>query len=366
MSETGRMIVETAERILAAHCTPDRLREAEGGWSEGLWQALAEAGLTMALEPAGKGAFGIAAADVLEVVRAAGRFSAPVPLVEAMFANWLLIDAGLEPDARVLSLAGLDRGDRLAIGRAGAGWTISGTTKRVPWGRYAEAIVVIVEVDGAPHVALVPVDGFTVDPGESMAREPRDTVRFDAAVAADAVRPLDHSRLELRALGAGLRVVQMAGALEGVLALTVRYAQERVQFGRPIAKFQAVQQNIAVMGAQVAAARAAATLVAGDFDRSDAVFALGAVKVRAGEAAGIASRMSHQVHGAIGFTQEYELHFLTKRLWSWRDEYGSEAEWSRLLGEEACRRGGADLWAFITSGLAAGEPVAPALAQVAG
>lgn len=363
MSDTGRMIVETAERVLAAHCSSEQLRAAEGSWSEPLWKAVSEAGLTLTLEPEGKGTFGIPAADALAVARTAGRFAAPVPLVEAMFGNWLLLDAGFEAASGVSSIAGLNHVDAVALRRTDTGWAISGKAGRVPWGRYAEVLVVPIEIDGVSHLALVPATGFTVtSTGENLAREPRDEVVFDGNLDADAIRPISRSIASLRALAAGLRVVQMAGALQALLGLTTGYAQERVQFGRPISKFQAVQQNIAIVGAQVAAARAAATMVATDFERADARFTMAAAKVRAGEAAGIAASYAHQVHGAIGFTQEYELHFLTKRLWSWRNEFGTEAEWARILGEEVCRRGADAMWPFIASGLAAPAPEAPPLA----
>src|SRR5581483_11474470 len=105
-------------------------------------------------------------------------------------------------------------------------------------------------------------------------------------------------------------------------------------------KFQAIQQTIAIMGGQAAAVRAAVNAAAPVFEADDSFHVLAAAKIRAGEAAGVVARHAHQVHGAIGFTQDYPLHFLTKRLWSWRDEFGNEAYWSRKLGEEACRRGG--------------------------
>jgi acyl-CoA dehydrogenase len=150
-------------------------------------------------------------------------------------------------------------------------------------------------------------------------------------------------------MGAALRVMQIAGALAAVLELTVEYAQQRRQFGRPIGKFQAIQQSIAVMAANVATALTAADSFGENILRGEGRFSIAAAKLRANEAATVASKLAHQVHGAMGFTQEYGLHFLTKRLWSWRDEFGNENVWGRRLGEEVCRRGPDRLWDFITS-----------------
>jgi len=131
--------------------------------------------------------------------------------------------------------------------------------------------------------------------------------------------------------------------------MTVRYAQDRVQFGRPIGKFQAVQQNLAVMAGQAAAAAAAADLAADAFANGMALLPIAAGKARAGEAAGIAAAIAHQVHGAIGFTFEHDLHFYTRRLWSWRDEFGHETAWNRAIGHHMAQAGADALWPTITA-----------------
>lgn len=351
LSETGQAIADTVERILADHCSAEQLRAAEGSWNEALWQALVEAGAPLALEPAGKGDFNLPVEDALHLVRLAGSHAAPVPLAETMLANWLLLSVGLGTAAGAASIAGLDRRDRLSLSRKGDGWALSGTSAAVPWARYAEALVVAVEAKGVVRLAKVPAAAFTATAGENVAREPRDAVRFAGDLVPGDVVETDLSSADLRALVAGARVAQMCGALDAVLAMTVRYAGERVQFGKPIGKFQAVQQNIAIMGAQVAASRAATALVAQGFGSRDNYYNVAAAKTRVSEAAAHVSRFAHQVHGAIGITQEYDLHFLTKRLWAWRDEFGSDAEWARLLGREVLRRGRAGMWPFVTDGL---------------
>jgi alkylation response protein AidB-like acyl-CoA dehydrogenase len=143
----------------------------------------------------------------------------------------------------------------------------------------------------------------------------------------------------------------MAGAMEAALAISTQYANERVQFGRAIGKFQAIQQQMAVLAEQaasslVAVENAARAVAEG---RQSAEFACAAAKIRAGEAAGKVAEIAHQVHGAIGFTKEYRLHPVTRRLWSWRDEFGNEAYWARELGRRIAVAGGDGLWPLITT-----------------
>jgi alkylation response protein AidB-like acyl-CoA dehydrogenase len=148
----------------------------------------------------------------------------------------------------------------------------------------------------------------------------------------------------------------MAGALDRALSLTAEYVSVRRQFGRAIAEFQAVQQQHAVLAGEVAAAGAAA---AGAVEAADAglgtavdetqmsILSIAAAKIRAGAAAAKGARIAHQLHGAIGVTYEHQLHHFTARLWSWRDEFGSERDWSVFLGRELVRGGGAGLWAWL-------------------
>ena len=83
-------------------------------------------------------------------------------------------------------------------------------------------------------------------------------------------------------------------------------------------------------------------------DRGDPAFEVAAAKVRTGEAAGLGAGIAHQCHGAIGFTYEHSLHFVTRRLWSWRAEFGAESHWAAHIGREVASRGGEELWPHVT------------------
>src|SRR5699024_8026443 len=115
---------------------------------------------------------------------------------------------------------------------------------------------------------------------------------------------------------------QLAGGMQRALDYSTQYASERNQFGRPLAKFQAIQQQLAAMATQVAAASAAADAAARSWGSDKSPFDVSVAKARTGEAAGQVAAIAHQVHGAMGFTREHSLQFTTRRLWSWRDEFG--------------------------------------------
>jgi acyl-CoA dehydrogenase len=142
----------------------------------------------------------------------------------------------------------------------------------------------------------------------------------------------------------------IAGALERVLMQTVEYARTRVQFGKPIASFQAIQQQLAVLAGHTAAAGIAAEAAIADLEAPERLWrSAAAAKIRCGEAAGAAASIAHQVHGAIGITKEHSLHFATRRLWSWRAEFGSESFWAERLGRAACAAGAEPYWPAITA-----------------
>src|SRR5439155_1743389 len=125
--------------------------------------------------------------------------------------------------------------------------------------------------------------------------------------------------------GALARSPQIAGGLDYLLRQASQYATERRQFGKPIGSFKVIQQNLAVLAGHAAAAGTAAANAFRAADRGDAAFEIAAAKVRVGEAAGVGASVAHQTHGAIGFTYEHALQFVTRRLWSWRAEFGGEA-----------------------------------------
>jgi acyl-CoA dehydrogenase len=289
------------------------------------------------------------------VLRVAGRYAAPVPLAETMLAGWAAAAAGLEVSDAPMTVGPVRAGDTLKFERDGNGWRLNGTASRLPYARDAARVVLLADgPDGEMVLSLPGTQGAAVTQGRNLAGEPRDTLRFDGVrLPADAAAPVANgvSRAALYRRGALARATMMSGALERAMDLAVNYAQERQQFGRPISKFQAVQQNLAVLAGQTAAAVAAANLGIESLAKQDddvEEFRAAVAKTRVGEAATLACEIAHQVHGAIGFTKEYALQLATRRLWAWREEFGGDPEWAARLGRFMCARGADQLWPSLT------------------
>jgi acyl-CoA dehydrogenase len=348
MSELATLLAPTVTRLFNDLVTKELIESAEEGvWPAKLWRALEEGGLTLPLVPEAGGGAGGAWEDAHVVVRAAGKHAAPVPLAETIVGGWLLAQAGLEVPLGPLTLAPVRESERLVLARAGGSWRVSGTVTGVPWGAVAGHVVVVADADGAPMVALVRQGAGRVTADRNLARESRDTLAFDGAPVVAAAPGGSADAVLVH--GAMIRAAQMAGALESLLEQSVRYATERKQFGRPIGNFQAVQHNLAILAGHVAAAGSAAENAFRAADRGDPAFEVAVAKVRAGEAAGVGAGIAHQAHGAIGFTYEHSLHFSTRRLWSWRAEFGSESRWAVRLGQQVAGRGAERLWSDLTA-----------------
>src|SRR3984893_18418264 len=343
---TDNIIVDTATRIFQDLCDPATVNEAEKGeWPKALWDALEESGLPLAWVPDDLGGAGATMADGFAVLRVAGRFAAPVPLAETLMAGWLLSQAGITVPSGALTIAPIHVDGHVALRDDGR---LSGRARRVPFARNTSHIAVLARQGGEPAVALVAAPDLAISQSTSLAGEPRDDVSFDGA-APVAMRPVSLDEDLLVSFGAAVRLQQMAGALEKILEQSVQYALDRSQFGRPIAKFQAVQHNLAILAGEVAAASAAADAAAEACARPEiAIGEIAIAKVRGGEAAGTGAAIAHQVHGAMGFTYEHSLHHATRRLWAWREEFGNEAVWAQRLGQMVAARGADQLWPFIT------------------
>lgn len=321
-------LAEQVARALADAADVTTLRALEAGdFPRAAWEALDAIGLGAALVPEARGGAGLGFADVAPLLEALGRAGAPVPLAEGIGAAALLAAAGIDPPPGVL--------------------TFAAAASAAPWGRHATHVVL---VDGA-RVALHAAASLRWTHGANIAREARDTPAVTGAPIAEGTLPNAWGSDAARALTALLRSAQIAGALSAALGLAVDHASTRKQFGRPIGRFQAVQQQLAVFAAEAAAASVAAAAAARAADQrglADAAFEIGCAKVTAGEAAAKGAAVAHQVLAAMGITEEHALHHLTRRLWSWREEGGSERHWSARIGALAQSAPG-PLWTLLTS-----------------
>ena len=340
MSETTTVLGDAAHRLFGEQVTPEVLRAAEQGiWPDRLWHAIEEAGFLDVLSESDTPLSDrLGHASALLIV--AARHLAPVPLAETIAVRMLLAARDLHAPSGPLSF-GLIDGDTHVHGDHSH---VKGVARRIAYARSAKGLLLAMP-SGADAV-FVATRRASLSEGKNMAGEPRDDVML-ADSAGPTVANISGALLE--AMGATLRATQIAGVLERVLLQTADYARTRVQFGKPIAAFQAIQQQMAVLAGQVAAAGMAADSAMLDLASPERLARSAAIaKIRCGEAAGIAAAIAHQVHGAIGITYEHSLHFATRRLWSWRAEFGSESYWAERTGSAIARAGQEDFWPALT------------------
>ena len=352
MSENGSIVVETAARIFSDLADPRAVNRAKDeSWKASLWQALVDNGLTLAWVPEAHGGSGASLADGFDVLGVAGRFAVPVPLAETLLAGWLLARAGISSPHGAMTVAPARPRDRITLESDG---TLSGCARGVPFARDVDHLAILAHGD-ALSVALVETKALLVGDGRSLAGDALSVVTLDGVTPIHvAPAPAEFDQTSLMMMGAVARSVETAGALEAILAMSLRYANERVAFDRPIAKFQAVQHSLARLAGEVAAAVTASGSAADAIAHADifdeAIFLeAAAAKIRSAEAAEEGAAIAHQVHGAIGFTKEHILHRFTLRLLAWRDDFGDESHWAAALGNRVAARGADEFWPLVAS-----------------
>ena len=330
MSDTqdsaAALIVDTAQRIFSDTCDHELVEVAqEGQWAGDLWQTLESNGLLqIGLADSGTGLL-----ELFEFLRVTGRHSVPLPIFER-----LLAQVALGRDAKEVGLAEVSAGQ-----------------VSLAWPEKHSAVLALDARLGTARV--IELAGLAETDQQTMKGEP--VASFDVSNAWNSAAATEIAVPNLYALAALGRTAQMCGGLEASLELAIGYCSEREQFGRTISKFQAIQHQLAVLAAEVAAAQRATDSaihsvdsMQGDAD-SVRVSDIAVAKVRVGAAVGVGAEIAHQVHGAMGFTMEYRLHQFTRRLWSWRDEYGTEADWAAVIGAQVCDAPADELWSFIAS-----------------
>ena len=305
-----------------------------------LWDTLDSLGLTRLTGCEDAGGSGATWRESGALLGIAAQYAAPLPLAEHdLLSNWLLGQAGLPLGANVTTACLLDE---------------TGVAFGVPWAAEAERITVLWSTDGVWQVVDLPASALAVEPGVNLAGHPRAQVRADiASLRGQEVPEGTAEGLLLR--GALARSLQMCGAMERIVALCVRHTLEREQFGRHLARFQAIQHLVADVAAEAALARAsteAALTEALDSGFASPGLALSIAVARSctGHAATVVVRNAHQVHGAIGTTLEHDLSKYTKAVLAWRSECGSVRFWDELLTDAALAAGRDGAWGLVTEG----------------
>lgn len=292
-----------------------------------LWDTLAQSGLTLLATPESRGGSGAGLRELAVVLERSGYHAAPVPLAEHdLLSSWLLGVADLPNTSGPMTAA--VTGQRLRDRH------LVVTLDQLPWADNAELLVVA----GDGFVAAVPRDQATIESHTDIAGQPTGRVLLDTTLEPDQYRTVvNNTGAELHLRGALARALQTCGALTRALDLACDHAQQREQFGRPIARFQAVQALIAAAAGAVSAATTAAqfaveAVTTHGFDSPHAFFAVSVAKIESARAATLVARNAHQVHGAIGFTLDHRLRHFTTRALAWRSQFGTQREWQRRLG----------------------------------
>lgn len=300
------LYADALEAVLRDHCTPAVVRDIEAGADpSALWARLDASGFADSLLPDA----GLCLRDLLPMLMVTGRYAVPLPLAQTIFARALLQAVGAEVPSGPIALADFDGQARtLVADGAAAGWFLAQNADK-GW---------LVRRDAAD----VSPTGVHGDLAVSIACAPGATFALPSGT--------------LRTIGAALHAAQMSGAMMRVFDMTLQYANDRVQFGRTIGKFQAIQHQISVMAEQVALVRMAAQIAFAAEGTQPHRMHAAIAKLNASEAVTPVTSIAHAVHGAIGITEEYDLQCLTRRLHAWRVADGSERYWAREIGQAAC------------------------------
>lgn len=304
--------IDPFARMLADLVSPSAVRAVERGEGAAqMWQGFEDSGFLDALVPESAGGAGLSLADIFPLIALVGAEAVPLPVGETMIARALLAYAGLAAPQQPIAFA-------------------SGTAagQVVPCGLVAGHIL----HDNGSELKLYATADCDL---ESTGVEGSLAARFDAR--GTGVQDLPRPQGGLRAIAAVLRAILIAGAANRLVEVTTAYANERIQFGKPIGRQQALQQNLAVMAEDMIAARIAAQLGAAA-GLCPALAVAGTAKSVASAAAARVANTAHAVHGAIGISEEYDLHLLTRRLHEWRLADGSESFWSKVLGNSRLAR----------------------------
>lgn len=342
--DVGPLLAEQLERLFSAEI-PRSLRQSvedRGEIPGQLWSEIEELGITAAMAAESSGGAGLSWARAEPVLRKLGEHATPLPLGETILGTWALDAAGLEPPPGAITVATAE----MILSGDGR---VTGVDELVPWSQMATSLIVMARSATGYRLCVINTADAAWTPKTTYARIPSSAMRLESVkpVRSAPVPPIMGELGLLPAL-ATLRSVQIAGILDHILALCIEYANSRIQFGKPIGRFQAIQHLLAELAGHVAAAQVAGLYACRQMDAGSGARGAAVAKTRAGICASRGAAIAHQVFGAIGITDEHELHYFTRRLWQWRAEGGSEHSWSERLGREILAAGGAALWPSLT------------------
>lgn len=309
ISEEQLMFAETARNVFADTCTPDhwhRMMEGGANRDPARWQAIVETGLTQLLLPEESGGLGLAELDFALIAEAAGYVALPDPLVESAGVAAPML-AALVPDHAALS----DPLASIVIQQEEGGLVADADSA---------AVIILRAGDDAwlaspNQVQLTPRE--SIDPFRRLFAVEWDRGSATSTGKADWALALDRGALFAAAQGLGLA--------QRAVDLAVAYARDRQQFGKPIGSYQAVKHHLASAQVAIEFARPVVLAAAADIGERDlaARARVSHAKIVALEAADQAARTSIQVHGAMGYSWEVDVHLFLKRALALTHSWGS-------------------------------------------
>ena len=310
------MFAEAIEDILKDRCTPAVVRAIEAGGSPAaLWQALEGAGFLELMVPEARGGAGLSLTELGPILGSFGRYCVPVPVAQTIVARALTASSARPLPAGMITLAA-------AFHRQRDGAIDCALT---PFGMVADFVLAS---DGDDVLLLT---------GASARRQACGVHHSLTATLSwpdeSAATRIAGAGAQLPVFAAALHAAMLSGAMTRVFEMTLQYCNDRVQFGKSLGKFQAVQHQLSVMAEHTAAASIASEAAFRTDGACPALLASAIAKSRTSEAAVLVASIAHALHGAIGITEEYDLQLLTRRLHEWRMAHGSEAHWNLLIGQ---------------------------------
>jgi alkylation response protein AidB-like acyl-CoA dehydrogenase len=309
------MFLDALDRILAGQATSAAIRHVEAGASAAhLWRQIADAGFLDLMLPEADGGAALLLPELFPILACLGRHAIPLPVAQSIAARALVGTRGRLP-AGMLTLA--TQLQRSAGGRL--------CCPQTPCGAIAEHVLV---ADG-DALLLLPCANAVRD----VVGDPRSLSAHLTWADPSPSLVLASGGQHLEAFAAALMAAMLSGAMHRTFEMALAQCNNRVQFGRTIGKFQAVQHQVSVMAEHVLAASIAAEAAFRGTGASPRALAAAVAKSRAGEAAAKVAATAHAVHGAIGMTDDCDLGLLTRRLHDWRLAYGGEHHWNRTIGE---------------------------------
>jgi len=333
MSEEGQFFADMMDRLCQEHCLQAVIESAEEGvFPEQLWGEFQGLGIPLMMTPEEQGGVDASVPDICAVLRVAGRYAVPAPILETVLANAALSRAAIKISDGPLALVFGDKtiGEMLRQSKGESlGDRIS--FRKVAWAKEVQSIVIVASSSSGVVVGAMDSKTCNFESVPAMSREPRYKISCGRASVKTGFVDDDGFSDEMFRAAALCRSAQMIGAIEWTLDTTVSYGMERSQFGRPITKFQVVQHQLAELASSLAAASALFNAAVDQFENDSGLVA--AARARLGDSVDTAVSISHQLHAATGFSREYGLNFRTRRLMQWRDEFGSTEYWRRRVGE---------------------------------